>query len=129
MTSDAPLRIVYDGQCPFCTAYVKLVRLREVAGGVELIDARSEHPIMDSIRAQGLDLDEGMVVAMNGEFHHGDRAMTLLASMTTPSGVFNRLMRLGFSHPTVSRLLYPPLVLGRKLTLRLLGRPPMGTAG
>ena len=129
MTSEASLRIVYDGQCPFCTAYVKLVRLREAAGAVELIDARGDHAILDAIRAQGLDLDEGMVVAINDEFHHGDRAMTLLAAMTTPSGVFNRLVRLGFSHRTVSRLLYPPLVLGRKLTLKLLGRPAIGADG
>ncbi len=129
MTSEAPLSIVYDGQCPFCTAYVKLVRLRETVGGVELIDARGDHPMLEDIRAHGLDLDNGMVVAMNDEFHHGDRAMTLLAAMTTPSGAFNRLVRLGFSQPAISRLLYPPLVLGRKLTLRLLGRPALDAAG
>ncbi|MEJ6402163.1 DCC1-like thiol-disulfide oxidoreductase family protein [Yoonia sp. 2307UL14-13] len=125
MTSHTKLSVIYDGQCPFCTAYVKMVRLRDAVGVVELIDARGDHPILGTIREQGFDLDEGMVVAMDGEFHHGDAAMTRLAAMTTRSGLFNRLVRLGFGNRTVSKLLYPPLVLGRKLTLRLLGRRPI----
>lgn len=129
MTSRSPLRIVYDGDCPFCNAYVKLVRLRETVGAVELIDARGDHPIVAEIRARGLDLNEGMVVVADDQFHHGDAAMTLLAAMTTRSGLFNRAVRLGFSRPAISRLLYPPLVLGRKLTLKLLGRRAIGTAG
>ena len=119
---EPPLRVVYDGECPFCTAYVKMVRLRNAAGGVELIDARGDHPILERIRAEGLDLDDGMVVEMNGQFHHGDGAMTVLAAMTTRSGLFNRLVRLAFSQPAVAKILYPPLVFGRNTTLKLLGR-------
>ena len=122
VTSLAPLRIVYDGECPFCKAYIKFVRLRESAGGVELIDARGDNLILQTIRARGLDLDEGMVVEMDGRFYHGDAAMSVLAGMTTRSGWFNRLVRIGFSRPAVSRILYPSLVLGRRLVLILLGR-------
>ncbi|WP_299204418.1 DCC1-like thiol-disulfide oxidoreductase family protein [uncultured Tateyamaria sp.] len=116
------IRIIYDGDCPFCSAYVKLVRLREVVGTIELIDARSDHEVIDRINAAGLDLDRGMVVEMGGQLQHGDAAMTTLAMMTTQSGVFNRIMRLMFSRPAIARILYPPLVAGRALTLRLLGR-------
>ena len=122
MTLEASLRIIYDGQCPFCTAFVKLLRLREAVGNVELIDARGDHPVVNEIRARGIDLDEGMVVALNDQFLHGDVAMTMLAAMTTRSGWFNRILRFGFSQPTISKLLYPPLVVGRRLTLKLLGR-------
>ncbi|WP_299746903.1 DCC1-like thiol-disulfide oxidoreductase family protein [uncultured Tateyamaria sp.] len=116
------IRIIYDGDCPFCSAYVKLVRLREVVGTIELIDARSDHEVIDRINAAGLDLDRGMAVEMGGQLQHGDAAMTTLAMMTTQSGVFNRIMRLMFSRPAIARILYPPLVAGRALTLRLLGR-------
>lgn len=124
----APVRVVYDGECPFCMAYVKMVRLREAAGGVELIDGRGSHPVLERIRAQGLDLNDGMVVEMDGRFHHGDAAMTMLAAMTTPSGLFNRLIRLAFSRPAAAKVLYPPLVLGRNITLKLLGRKKIGAA-
>lgn len=117
-----PIRIVYDGECPFCSAYINMVRLRQAAGGVELIDARSSHPILQRIEAAGLNLDDGMVVELEGVFQHGDAAMTTLAAMTTRSGLFNRIVRLMFSRPAVARILYPPMVAGRALTLRLLGR-------
>ncbi|WP_299554757.1 DCC1-like thiol-disulfide oxidoreductase family protein [uncultured Tateyamaria sp.] len=117
-----PVRIVYDGDCPFCSAYIRMVRLRDTVGDVELVDARSDHEVIDRISTAGLDLDQGMVVEMSGQLHCGDAAMTSLAMMTTQSGAFNRIMRLMFSRPAIARLVYPPLVAGRALTLRLLGR-------
>lgn len=126
MSGEMPLRVVYDGECPFCTAYVKMVRLRKAVGGIELIDGRGDHPVLERIHAEGLNLDDGMVVEMDGRFHHGDQAMTMMAAMTTRSGLFNRLVRLAFSKPAVARILYPPLVFGRNITLKLLGRRKIG---
>ena len=128
--SDGPV-IVYDGECPFCAAYVRMTRLRDSAGSVTLVDARSAaqdggHPVLTEIRDRGLDLDRGMVVKMDGQLYHGDAAMTALALMTTPAGAFNRLMRALFRRPGLSRVVYPPMVAGRNLTLRLLGRRPIG---
>ncbi|MGI1661108.1 DCC1-like thiol-disulfide oxidoreductase family protein [Palleronia sp. KMU-117] len=123
---EGPL-VVYDGECPFCAAYVRMTRLRESAGPVTLVDARAGgHPVLDEIRGQGLDLDRGMVVKMDGRLYHGDAAMTALALMTTPSGLFNRTMRALFRRPGLARVIYPPMVAGRNLTLRLLGRRPIG---
>ena len=34
------MKIIYDGHCPFCHEYVRLVRIRKVVGSVELIDLR-----------------------------------------------------------------------------------------
>ncbi len=69
-----PVRVVYDGECPFCTAYIRMVRLREATGGVELVDARSDHPVLERIAATGLNLDTGMVVELDGQLLHGDQA-------------------------------------------------------
>jgi predicted DCC family thiol-disulfide oxidoreductase YuxK len=127
---DGPV-IVYDGECPFCAAYVRMTRLRDSAGTVALVNARSAtqdggHPVLTEIRERGLDLDRGMVVQMDGRLYHGDAAMTALALMTTPAGAFNRLMRALFRRPGLARVIYPPMVAGRNLTLRLLGRRPIG---
>lgn len=125
-TEPGPI-VVYDGECPFCAAYVRMTRLRESAGPVTMVDARaSTHPVMGEIRAAGLDIDRGMVVKLDGQLHHGDAAMTALALMTTPSGGFNRMMRTLFRRPGLARVVYPPMVAGRNLTLRLLGRRPIG---
>ena len=63
----ATLRIIYDGDCPFCSSYVALLRLREQYD-VRLVDARKE----PALAAQyGLDLNEGMIVDLDGKVHHG----------------------------------------------------------
>ena len=56
--------IVYDGQCPFCSRYVQLLRLRESLGRVELVNARHRGPIVDEVVRAGLDLDEGMILKL-----------------------------------------------------------------
>lgn len=121
-TPEPGLTVVYDGECPFCVAYVRMTRLRAAAGRVELVNARTPHPVVDEARAAGLDLDVGMVVKAGGQLYHGDAAMTLLAGLTTPSGLFNRVTAWAFRNPARARLIYPPMVAGRNLTLRILGR-------
>jgi predicted DCC family thiol-disulfide oxidoreductase YuxK len=114
--------LVYDGECPFCSAYVRYVRVKESLGKLHLINAREPHPLVDEVRAQGLDLDEGMVLKLGGRYYHGADCINVLASLSTASGTFNRLNAALFRSPTASRYLYPVLRAGRNTVLRLLGR-------
>lgn len=114
--------IAYDGQCPFCSAYVRLTRLRASAGALELIDARSNHPSLSEVREAGLDINQGMVVKYQGRLYHGADAMHVISLLSTRLPLFNSLMALMFSSRTVARVLYPLLRGGRNLTLRLMGR-------
>lgn len=123
------LWVVYDGECPFCSSYVLLYRIREHAKKVHLIDARSAHPIVDEARRLGLDLDEGMAVKLNGRFYHGAAAMNILAILGSGGTLFNRLNGALFRHPHLARFLYPILVRGRWVVLRLLGRRLIGSGG
>ena len=125
---DTELWVVYDGECPFCSSYVRLYRLREVAGRVHLVDAREPHPVLDEVRARGFNLDEGMVVKAAGHFYHGAEAMQILAILGAGAGLFNALNRAIFRHPRLARALYPWMVRGRLATLRLLGRRPLHSA-
>jgi len=116
--------LVYDGECPFCQRYVRLVRLRETID-VQLIDARSGGPEVDAIIAAGYNLDEGMVLELGGRFYHGDACIHTLALLSSPSTPFNRLNRWIFSSPRLAKILYPVLRLFRNLVLKLLGRKPL----
>ncbi|WP_072396587.1 DCC1-like thiol-disulfide oxidoreductase family protein [Hyphomicrobium sp. CS1GBMeth3] len=120
--------IVYDGQCPFCSQYVKLLRLRDTLGHVELIDARTPHAAVDYVARAGVVLDQEMALIQGGEVYSGAACINRLALMSTRSGVFNRLNALAFSSPTVSRFAYPILRTFRNLTLRLLGREPLSAS-
>jgi predicted DCC family thiol-disulfide oxidoreductase YuxK len=120
--------IVYDGECPFCSRYVAMLRLRESLGPVALVNARDGGPEVEEARAAGLDLDQGMVLKLDGRLYHGDECINRLALLSTPSSAFNRINGAIFRSPTASRLLYPVLRTGRNGVLRLLGRRRLADA-
>jgi len=122
------LTIIYDGECPFCSSYVRMARLRDAAGEVELVDARGTDPRVAEARAAGLDLDDGMVVLWQGRRHYGADAVHLIALLSDEGGLGNRLQRRIFRSPRAATVLYPWLVRGRRLWLRLSGRTPIGDA-
>lgn len=114
--------IVYDGDCPFCSAFVTMARLREAAGPVMLVDARQSPELAVRLTAEGYDLDEGMVVLVGGRAYFGAEAVNAIALMSSRSTVFNRAVAAVFERPRIAAALYPPMRAGRNLVLRLLGR-------
>ncbi len=114
--------IIYDGECIYCQNYVRLLKLREAVGPVELLDARSGDPRVAQYWREGYNLDEGMLFVQGGTIHAGPRAIHVLASLSSDNGVLNRLNAKLFSREWVARLLYPGMKLGRRLTLLALGR-------
>ena len=122
MSSDDEILLVYDRQCPACDYYCNLVRIRESAGRLILIDARDGGPVMDEITAAGLDIDQGMVVKAGGTLYYGADAIHVLALMGTRSGLFNRVAYWSFRNRSVARALYPVLKACRNLLLKILGR-------
>lgn len=124
-----PVSIVYDGACPFCSAYVRMVRLKEAAGEVRLVDAREGGPIVTAALAKGYDLDQGMAMNIGGRWYHGDEVMHMVAMMSSQSGALNRLHAWVFRDPARSRLLYPGLRAGRNLALKLLGHRSLAQSG
>lgn len=116
------IEILYDGECPFCRDFTRMVALRR-AGEVALIDARGDDPRIAVIGA-GLDLNRGMAVRHHGRILHGSEAMALLLALSQPRGIWG-LARWIFASPRRARLAYPVLRTGRGVVLRLLGRAPI----
>lgn len=121
MRQQTQVHIIYDGDCPFCTAFSQLIRLQENYA-VELLNARQFHPLIEMATAKGLDLDEGFIIVLDNTFYHGEDAMTRLALLTAKNGVFRRFTKWVFINPSRSRFLYPILRRGRNLSLKVLGR-------
>ncbi len=114
--------IVYDGHCPFCSAYIRLVRLEAAVGKVDKIDARQHPELVQYLRANGYEINEGMVAIINGAIYFGEKAMHVLALHTTTSGAFNTLTARIFASPLLSKIFYPGFKLGRRIALFALGR-------
>lgn len=115
--------VVYDDECPFCRNYCRLLRIRDVATDLELIDARQPSAIMDDITAKGLDIDRGMVVKIGSDIYYGAEAIHILALLSTRSDVFNRFTHWLFKSKKVASFLYPVLRDCRNLALWLMRIP------
>jgi predicted DCC family thiol-disulfide oxidoreductase YuxK len=112
-----PSLIIYDGDCIFCQKYVRLLRLRETIGKVELVNARSDDPRVKRYMREGYDLNAGMLFVHRRRVYHGADAIHVLAGLSSSSTGFNRINQAIFSNRALSTLLYPFLKAGRRLML------------
>lgn len=120
--------LVYDGECPFCANYVRLLHLRERFPDLQLLDARlnRDHPALRQLNARGLRVDEGMALLSGDRIYHGADSIHALTEFGRPDGAFGRINNWVFRSPRRSAFLYPLLRGGRNLVLRLLGRKKLG---
>jgi len=114
--------LVYDKECPACNNYCQVLRIREGVGELNIINARENSAVMEEITAQGLDIDQGMVLKMGGQLYYGSDAIHALALISSRSGIFNHLNYWIFKSKSMSRFLYPLLRLCRNLLLKVLGK-------
>ena len=117
------VEIFYDGDCPFCSNYVSLVRLRETYD-VTLIDLRTRPDLVSGFLEEGMDVSEGMIVRFSRVSHYGADALVALSMASSANGVLNRITAMVFRHPKIARALYPIMKFGRRVTLTLLGLSP-----
>ncbi|MDX8513515.1 DCC1-like thiol-disulfide oxidoreductase family protein [Mesorhizobium captivum] len=118
------IEIIYDGDCPFCSNYVRLVRIRDNFE-VTLTDARAHPDLVKQLKAKGLDVDQGMIARIEGKNYFGSEAMSLISMLSSRSGMANRALSRLFRNRRLTALSYPILRFGRNLTLRVLGRSPL----
>ena len=120
--TDKQILLIYDKECPACDFYCQIVRIHQSVGDLVLIDARENPEVLKEITAEGLDIDQGMVLKMGGLLYYGTDAIHLLALLSSRSGVFNRLNYWLFSSKKVAGILYPILRSCRNLLLKILGK-------
>lgn len=125
MMSAVPAVLIYDGDCPVCSSYVRYVRFREAVGSSLMVNARDGGEWVQVVRERGLDLDQGMVLVYGGEFYHGADCIHMIALLSSRVGVFNRLNGWLFRNRCMARITYPVLRTARNILLRLLGRRPI----
>ncbi|MXP41365.1 DUF393 domain-containing protein [Altererythrobacter soli] len=114
--------LLYDGECPFCSAYVRMVRLRKNLGALRMVDAREHGAEYREATELGYDLNDGMLLKLSGRFYHGDESIHVLALASSSQDWFGRFNGWIFRSRKRSAALYPLLRSGRSMALRLLGR-------
>lgn len=112
--------LVFDRECPACNAYCQVVRIKQSVGDLRIVDARENSEVMKEITAQGLDIDQGMVLKMGGQLYYGADAIHSLALIGSRSGIFNRFNYWVFKSKIISVIMYPLLKAARNLLLKML---------
>lgn len=113
------MTVVYDGDCPVCTAYSCNITTDRPG---TILNARQGGKVVDDLTAAGIDLDEGMVVIRDGKYFHGADAVQIMALHSTGGGFLDRLNHVVFRSRARSRALYPFLRFGRNILLRVRGK-------
>lgn len=114
--------IYYDGDCPFCSKYTSLLRLKDSVESLSLVNVRDDTAVAEMLRVAGFDLDQGMLLDLDGNRFWGADAIHKLALMSTSFGWFNRANARIFGYAGLARALYPAMRAGRNAALFMLGR-------
>lgn len=115
------IRIYYDGACPFCNSYVRLLGIR-TSFSVELINARTHLLVARQFALEGMSLNMGMVVEIGSARYHGAAAIQFLALIDTPGNAFNWINYHLFRYKWLAKCLYPVMRCARSIILAVTGR-------
>ena len=107
--------LLYDGECPFCDNYVKLIKLKSILPDIQLLDAHCHKDMVDHFRKKGLEINDGMILSIDDSLYYGPDCIHALAVLTDNNTAFRKLNRIIFKNKTRAKLLYPILVHMRKL--------------
>jgi len=117
------LKILYDGECPFCKNFVRFMRFREnVSDDILLIDVRQNQKEKGRYIKAGYDFNEGMIVDWGGDIYYADQAVYILGILSSNDTFWSKLNRLVFKSQKRAKFLYPILKCGRRVALKILGR-------
>lgn len=116
------IQIFYDGDCPFCNQYVRMLRLRDAHGTPQLVDLRLNPTEHEQLRARGFNCDQGMVVRVGDQFYEGSQALHVLSGLSSSLTWLSRVSGILFSSSRVASWVYPVLRSARNATLFVLGR-------
>ena len=117
------LTLVYDGGCPFCSAFAQRAELQGGLPDLAIRDGRTDHALRYRLAERGYKLANGAMLLEGERIWHGSEAIAELNRRMTPSDALLKLMQQLFHDDGRARTLYPALLLARRLALASQGRP------
>ncbi len=115
------LIFIYDGECPFCNQFAELIELKSNLPGIKIKNARDHPPEIPN----GYDMDlQGAILIKGDEMLHGANAINwICAQIEAPSDALLAVLKIIFISNRRSRLVFPYLLIARRITLFLKGVP------
>ena len=114
--------VLYDDVCPFCTDFVLMLNARKNGYDIDLISARENNSYVQQAKSHGLNLDDGMVVFLEDKVLYGSEAANFIVGISSSSKVRYLFYKIFLQNNFIAKLVYPILVILRKVFFRLTGR-------
>ena len=114
--------IIYDEECPFCADFVALNNLRKSGYLVRLVNARENEDELVSDLSAKYNLDDGMIVIVDGSVLYGAAAAMFIAASYSRRGIRSAMYALLLSNKHMALAVYPVLVALRKFFFRIIGK-------
>lgn len=112
------LTLYYDKQCPFCSKYANLLKLKENFE-ITLKDAR-ENIDEISVLCKNLDINDGFIVLYKNDCFQGAKALEFLNRAVDKTTILGKL-HFFFAYENIfSKFLYKTLFILRKIALFIL---------
>ena len=115
--------VLYDGDCPVCSAYMALAQLRRLRPDIQVLDARTQPDLVAALRAQGHDVNDSILVKLGPQVYSGAVATGLMAKLGSDNTIVRRAALYAIGGAPWAAAIYPWLRACRNLLLRVLGRP------
>ena len=120
-TMDPCLIFIYDGECPFCNHFAELIELKSQIPNLQIKNARDfpdELPL-------NYDMDiNGAILLEDGKVFTGANAINIICSQINhPSGNLIKILSMFFSSNIRAKLIFPFLIISRRIALYLKGIP------
>ena len=113
---------IYDGECPFCNNFAKLLELKGALPSLKILDGRKNLSRLTTLFNEGYDLNNGAILIRDSEILHGSNAVNYICSqIKEPNDALLELLRVIFQSKKRSKLLFPILLLARRLLLSFKG--------
>ena len=115
--------LIYDGLCPFCNHFAQLVNIKSSLPNLKILDGRRNLSRLTSLYKKGYDLNKGAILIHKGEILHGSDAVNYICSqIKEPNDSLLELLAIIFKSKKRSKLLFPILLIARRLVLTIKGR-------
>ena len=112
------ITLYYDKQCPFCTKYANLLKLKENFE-ITLKDAR-ENLDEISVLCKNLDINDGFIVIYKNDCFQGAKALEFLNRAVDKTTILGKLHFFFAYENNFSKFLYKTLFILRKIALFIL---------
>mgnify|MGYP000564756772 FL=1 len=114
------LTLYYDKQCPFCSKYANLLKLKE-SFEITLKDAR-ENQSEIALLCGNLNINDGFIVVYKNDCFQGAKALAFLNSAVDKTTFLGKLHFFFRYDNLFSNLLYKIFFIWRKIILFILGK-------